>query len=72
MGFIYSKPPCKGCEDRHTRCHSECAEYIEWSNSRQEAEAKARMKYDAESSVVGYQIDGLIKGGRRKRRELRK
>lgn len=23
-------PPCKGCEERHMACHSECSKYTEW------------------------------------------
>ena len=56
MSFTHSIPPCKGCENRHTGCHSECSEYIEWSTSRQKAEAKARAVYSAENEIDNYKI----------------
>lgn len=28
--------PCKGCEQRHPGCHSECERYAEYSNERAE------------------------------------
>lgn len=35
-----TKTPCKGCEDRHERCHSECERYKEFK-------AKDQAKKDA-------------------------
>ena len=68
MGFVYSKPPCKECEDRHSKCHSQCSEYRDWSNSRKEVEVKARKKYETEKEMVDYFFTGLKKGTRRKRK----
>ena len=65
MGFIYSKPPCKGCEDRHTGCHSKCPNYIEWDRTRKEAEAKARKSYEAEHDAVGYMMSEVAKRRRK-------
>ena len=62
------KPPCKDCEERHTKCHAQCSEYKEWSNSRKEAEIKSRKKQAAEREAIDYFFTGLEKGTRRKRR----
>ena len=68
MGFVYVKPPCKECEDRHARCHLHCSEYIEWSKSRKDIETKARKKWETEHDIENYFFTGLEKGSRRKRR----
>lgn len=36
------KAPCKGCEERHPGCHSECEGYIEWKKAHEEENEKIR------------------------------
>lgn len=68
MGFIYAKPPCKGCEDRHTGCHTKCPDYIEWDKARKEAETKARKIYDAEYEATDFTMSGIAKNKRKHHR----
>lgn len=42
------KPPCKGCSDRHSNCHSECMKYAEYTE-RIKAAREAEAKYSRES-----------------------
>ena len=69
MGFYYSKPPCKGCENRHEKCHTVCPEYAEWAKSRKEIEEKARTKYQQDYDVDSYIIKGSMKNRRRNNRK---
>ena len=65
MGFTKPKPPCKGCEDRHTRCHTECPDYIEWNRTRQEIEAKCRRAYEADNEAKDYTLTEVAKNKRK-------
>ena len=42
------KCPCKGCENRHLKCHSKCESYIEWAayDKKQKEMARAQKQYD--------------------------
>lgn len=66
-----STPPCKGCENRHAKCHAKCAEYSEWSKQRQEEKEKAYKKYKDENIADEYFYDGLYKNVTRCRKEGR-
>ncbi|MBO5963029.1 MAG: hypothetical protein J6P97_00950 [Bacteroidales bacterium] len=50
MSEIIKEPlsPCKDCDKRHFKCHSECHEYIQYKKDREiylEIKAKAMKKY---------------------------
>ena len=34
--------PCKGCVDRHTACHDQCAKYAQWKADQQKLKAKKK------------------------------
>ena len=34
--------PCKGCADRHTACHDQCAKYAQWKAEHQKSEAQKK------------------------------
>lgn len=61
-------PPCKGCEDRHAKCHTTCPEYIEWNESRQAVKQKAYKRYVSDSEADNYRdkIIGKCKKHRRR------
>ena len=37
--------PCKGCPDRHKRCHSECPDYIAYREQKDGELAHERAEY---------------------------
>lgn len=61
----HSAPPCKGCEDRNEKCHSNCWEYREWSENRRAKEDSARRQYFNEKRVTDYLIESAEKKKRR-------
>ena len=61
MSFTHTTPPCKGCENRRFKCHSECSEYIEWSKSQQEKKNEMRKVHYANNEVVDYKVTGARK-----------
>ena len=38
------QPPCKGCQKRHSGCHSECKPYIEFSEARKRVYEQKRIQ----------------------------
>lgn len=40
-------PPCKGCCDRETGCHTKCERYAEWRRYMDDENAKKREKASA-------------------------
>ena len=49
-------PPCRGCENRHERCHTKCPEYIEWNEKRQAKREIAYKNRRLEAEADEYQI----------------
>ena len=39
---------CKGCEERHVRCHSDCEEYREFREAKDRENAKIRIEKEKE------------------------
>ena len=39
---MHENAPCKGCEQRHTACHSHCEKYAQWKMERQKMEARKK------------------------------
>lgn len=39
--------PCMDCPHRKLRCHSQCAEYLEWHDALLEAKSKTKAALDA-------------------------
>lgn len=44
--------PCKGCDLRHTGCHSECPEYLAYSEEKRRINAIRRKEVDTWLSVA--------------------
>ena len=63
---LLSKPPCKGCEDRHERCHTKCPDYIEWQKSRASEEKKARREFMNNKLINDYQLGKIEKNKKRR------
>ena len=65
MSFaLKSNAPCKGCDDRATKCHINCAEYNEWTAKHKQIKANAVKTLNADKAVLEYQIDNVIRAKR--------
>lgn len=61
--------PCKGCEERHDLCHSECEKYLEFRRKKDEENAMWQ-----ERCQIGYTLHRLHQHGihsRKQRRSIR-
>lgn len=59
-----SNAPCFGCTDRKPSCHSNCTEYIEFTEdnrARREAERKERSRYNELDSVEVRRVLSIAK-----------
>lgn len=48
------KPPCKGCEERHLKCHSSCERYLAYRKELErvrEAKNKERIKNERSTGI---------------------
>ena len=43
--------PCKNCESRHFKCHSECAPYTEWRKL-----LEASKQQISKQAIINYQL----------------
>jgi len=59
--------PCKGCEDRHVGCHSECDAYIAFKNIREEEREAVHKK----KRVDEYQFVAAQRMKKKKRQKIR-
>lgn len=65
MSFaLKSSAPCKGCDDRDTKCHINCAEYNEWASIHKQLKANAIKTMNADKDILGYQIDNVVRAKR--------
>lgn len=53
-----TKPPCYGCTPpkRHSTCHSECEDYIDWKNERQAGLEEVRKAQDIDCKLKDAEI----------------
>ncbi len=60
MSFaLKSNAPCKGCDDRHHRCHVDCPEYRDWSDYHKQIKANAIKTMNANIDILDYQIKNV-------------
>ena len=67
-----SNAPCRGCENRHAKCHAKCEEYGEWSKQRQAEKEKAYKAYKDDKIADEYFYDGVYKSIDKRRKERRR
>lgn len=67
----YTTPPCKDCENRHSKCHAKCEEYAEWSKQRKDTKEKIHKAYQAEYEADSYFYENLGKSISKCRKEGR-
>lgn len=60
-GLVRDMSPCKGCRKRHTGCHGDCQDYMDWKETVRQVN-KARKDY-MEQPPVRYSD---LKFGKRK------
>ena len=68
MSFaLKQNAPCKGCENRHSKCHTTCPDYIEWSEAHKEIKNNAIKQKNMERDMFEFQMSGAVKVNRRHR-----
>lgn len=61
-------PPCKDCEERHEKCHSECARYMRYTEMLQRYKDRLRKAKETDNMMLGYEQRKYkrLTGGQRK------
>ena len=61
-----NKKNCKGCEKRHTACHSTCEDYKAFRKERDEEIAAHKREYETTDYFVRQKLKAMRKKNERK------